>query len=555
MRDGRGGGVLRYFHRLVGSDPADGPTDGQLLAQFLSRRDEAAFAALVCRHGPLVWGVCRRLLRHTQDAEDSFQATFLVLARRAAAIGKPDSLRSWLYGVAYRVAARARGEALRRRAREQPLGEEPPAAPDATEPDLLPVLDEEIGRLPERYRLPVILCHLEGKSQDEAARLLGCPRATVATRLVRGRERLRSRLVRRGLDGSAWALAAATREGVDRKVPPALVEATWRAAAGRGPATGAVSARATLLAQEVIQTMLATRWKAAAALLLTLGLAGTGVAVLASRPQLPSATGERQVQVKPAEAADAPVAHHQPAPAPAVIAPAMSRRTLELRDKPASPVKFDGWENDPKSTLQEALDHLADRFDLTFDVNEAAFKAEMVEDVLAKPVAKKPIPKMINVRLETVLRKILARIPARSGATFLIREDTIELPTVAAVRAELGVEGERPLPPLATASFHDTPLEDALRELAQITECNIVLDARAGEAAQTPVSSNLANVPVDTAVRVLADMANLELVRLDNVLYVTTRENAARLRKEQERPTSGRPTTPAASPPAGRGRP
>src|SRR5438105_4394729 len=184
MTGGRVNGIVEYLHRLARPGAAGEGTDGQLLEQFVTRRDQAAFAALVRRHGPLVWGVCRRLLRHTQYAEDSFQATFLILARKAGAVGKRDSVRSWLYGVAYRVAVRARTTAERRR--ERPLPDVAAPRQDDPCPDLRGVLDEELSRLPERYRAPLLLCHLEGKTQEEAARLLGCPRATVATRLARG---------------------------------------------------------------------------------------------------------------------------------------------------------------------------------------------------------------------------------------------------------------------------------------------------------------------------------------------------------------------------------
>jgi DNA-directed RNA polymerase specialized sigma24 family protein len=127
-------GILDYLHRLTVLGPAEEGTDGQLLEQFVTRRDEAAFAALVRRHGPLVWGVCRRLLRRAEDAEDVFQATFLVLAHKAGSVGKRESVRSWLYGVAYRVAVRARGTALRRQAREVPLDDVAAPEPDGPAP-------------------------------------------------------------------------------------------------------------------------------------------------------------------------------------------------------------------------------------------------------------------------------------------------------------------------------------------------------------------------------------------------------------------------------------
>src|SRR5262249_54173146 len=170
------------------------------LEQFVARRDEAAFAALLRRHGPMVWGVCRRLLLHPQDAEDAFQVTFLILARKAAAIGQRKLLANWLFGVARRSALKMR--ALRtRRARRAQLCADPPDHPMKLETpgdDFRAVLDEELARLPAKYRLPLLLCGLEGMTHAEAARHLHWPIGTVAGRLSRGRELLRSRLVRRG---------------------------------------------------------------------------------------------------------------------------------------------------------------------------------------------------------------------------------------------------------------------------------------------------------------------------------------------------------------------
>jgi RNA polymerase sigma factor (sigma-70 family) len=532
MNGGTLNGILGYLQQL-GAE-SEGLSDGQLLERFVSRRDEGAFAALLRRHGPLVWGVCRRVLRHAQDAEDAFQATFLLLARRAGAIRKQASVRSWLYGVAYRVATRARETAARRRIREGPL--EDVAAPAAEEagPDPRPVLDEEIGRLPEKYRLPLILCHLEGKSQEQAAQLLGCPRATVATRLVRGRERLRDQLVRRGLHVAPSVLLPVTPRDA---VPAALTDATLQAASGSGggAAAATASARAAILTQEVLQAMLMTRWKTAAVLLLTLAVVGSGAGVLAYRPQPapgPAVQAAAEPPAAPRSEQDQPPAKVPAAPAPAPDANPPAR-DKDLADLLAQNVQFSGYDADPKMTLQEALDHLADRFHLTFDVNEAAFKADGLEDVLAVFIVDKPVPKM-NATLATVLRKILSRVPATSGSTYVVRRDAIELTTVAALRAELGRDGARALLPLVRVRFDQRPLAEVLQELAAATAYNIVLDVRVGDKAKEPVSATLTNVPLDTAVRVLADMADLKPVQVDNVFYVTTRDNAARFKADVE---------------------
>src|SRR5262249_24569164 len=154
--------------------------------RFVRRRDEAAFEALVWRHAPLVLGVCRRVLRHEQDAEDAFQATFLTLVRKARSIGRKQSVGSWLYKVAYRAAVQAKAAAGRRAAREKPWAGEPAGEPseDVIWRDLRPVLDEEVGRLPARYRVPFVLCYLNGKTSAEAAREIGCPAGTIMSRLA-----------------------------------------------------------------------------------------------------------------------------------------------------------------------------------------------------------------------------------------------------------------------------------------------------------------------------------------------------------------------------------
>jgi RNA polymerase sigma factor (sigma-70 family) len=174
--------------------------DGQLLERFLRQGDETAFAQLVQWHGPMVLGVCRRVLRHTQDAEDACQATFVVLAQKAAAIDCRESVGHWLYTVAYRIALRLKRRTTRRSQRQRPLDEaldgQPGSAPpeQAVARELRQWLDAELQQIPEKYRTAFMLCHLEGKTSEEAAAYLGCPRGTVQSRIGRARERLRARL-------------------------------------------------------------------------------------------------------------------------------------------------------------------------------------------------------------------------------------------------------------------------------------------------------------------------------------------------------------------------
>jgi RNA polymerase sigma factor (sigma-70 family) len=220
-------------------------TDDILLERYTSRRDEAAFAALVRRHGPLVLGTCRRVLHHEQDAEDAFQAVFCVLARRARSIHHRAALGAWLHAVTYRIARKARAGRERRPMSETPFPDVPAEerSPEWLWREIQPVLDEEVNRLPEKYRHAFVLCYLEERTTEQAAAQLGCPQGTVLSRLARARERLRTRLTRRGLALSAAALAAtlgsqATRAAVQADLAHAAVQTAARYAAAQPVATG-----------------------------------------------------------------------------------------------------------------------------------------------------------------------------------------------------------------------------------------------------------------------------------------------------------------------------
>jgi RNA polymerase sigma factor (sigma-70 family) len=274
-------GVIQRLRRAVLLPDGAGLTDGQLLADYISRRDEAAFAALVQLHGPMVWGVCRRILGSYHDAEDAFQATFLVLVRKAASIASRELLANWLYGVAHQTALKARATAARRKQRERQVTEmpEPAVAEQDLWPDLQPLLDEELSRLPDRYRSVIVLCDLEGKTRKEAARQLGCPEGTVGGRLARARVMLAKRLTQRGVALSGGVLAAVLSQRAASGVPTSVLSSTIKAASSlaAGPAAaGVISVKVAVLTEGVLKAMFVTKLKTATAVLLTVALVGIG---------------------------------------------------------------------------------------------------------------------------------------------------------------------------------------------------------------------------------------------------------------------------------------
>ena len=212
------------------------PSDGQLLERFAANQDPGAFALLIERHGPMVLGVCRRVLNHEQEAEDAFQATFLVLVRRAGSLERPELLGNWLYGVAYRTAHKARARLARRRHHERRVQPMPPVEPDdpLVWQELRGVLDTELRELPSKYRVPLVLCYLEGMTNEEAAHRLGWPTGSMSYRLARGRQLLRDRLRQRQqrLPGM-FLIALLKRHAGPEQVPPDLAEATLRRALGQ----------------------------------------------------------------------------------------------------------------------------------------------------------------------------------------------------------------------------------------------------------------------------------------------------------------------------------
>jgi RNA polymerase sigma factor (sigma-70 family) len=331
--------VIRLIREIAPPNAIGAPSDGQLLARFTADRDEAAFATLLRRHGPMVLAVCRRVLRDYRAAEDALQATFLVLARKAAALRKLDTLGPWLHGVAYRTALKARTAGMRRRLDQASPGVEPAgrdSADDVVWRDLRPVLDEEVQRLPARYRNAVVLCYLEGRTNAEAAALLDCPRGTIATWLSRARERLRKRLSRRGLALSTGALAAVlTANAAPAALPAALlvplikkiVPATMGMSAG-----GAVSTQVAGLTKGVLNAMFLTKLKVATVALLAVSVAGIGASRLTRAVVAGPADDRGTEPAPPVEGASAPARS---------ASPRQRERRIEIEKKLNSPISLD----------------------------------------------------------------------------------------------------------------------------------------------------------------------------------------------------------------------
>ena len=312
MRPRPASDVLQRFRVRVTLGELRGTADAELLRRFVSRRDQIAFTTLVRRHGDMVLGVCRRVLRHAQDAEDACQATFLVLARKADAIRRRESLSCWLHGVAYRVSLRLKAERGRSAVSSHGALDGAPAAPPPSlaHQEEVQILDEELDRLPAHYRAPLVMCYLEGHTHDEAARKLGWTLGTFRGSLERGRDKLRERLTRRGVTWPAVLL------GVGLAAPPSSGALGMSAFGAAG--AGATSARVAALVEGVMKAMFIKKMKTALIALLFCTLAFTGVGGLcriAATDQLGPDGREERTAEKPSEGKKSPEDRRKSAPA------------------------------------------------------------------------------------------------------------------------------------------------------------------------------------------------------------------------------------------------
>jgi RNA polymerase sigma factor (sigma-70 family) len=274
--------ALQHLRKVLFEQDGAGLSDGQLLDRFIEQRDEAAAAALVRRHGRMVWGVCRRILGNHHDAEDAFQATFLVLVRRASVIAPREMVGNWLYGVAYQTALKARATLNKRRIRERQIAalSEIEVEPRHIQRELQAILDQELSRLPSIYRIVILLCDLEGRTRREAAQQLGLPPGTIAARLTRGRALLAKRLTRHGLAISGGALVATLSEQAAACQPISAVSSTIKAvtsfAAGQAGSAGVISAHVAALTEGMVKAMFLSKVKLATAIVFVLAVTAAG---------------------------------------------------------------------------------------------------------------------------------------------------------------------------------------------------------------------------------------------------------------------------------------
>lgn len=510
--------IVDHVWRTVGAASFRDLGDDALLRETTrgrERESQAAFAVLVQRHGPLVYRTCCAVLRNAHDAEDAFQATFLVLTRKAPSLRSQRCVGPWLYEVARRVSlhARAAAEHRQRHERQAAVPETESVAPERREE--LSLLHDALQQLPSRWRIPIVLCDLEGLSYQEAAGQLGWSVPTFRNRLARGRQRLQTSLRRRGIEPAAAIGAYAAIP----TVPQTLLKTTAvQSILGAGVA-GAIPASILALTNSGLQTMLLIKLQSA-------GLAFVATSVLIAGAiglsgQTPTSKPKGDDAEKPAtKAAEKPESNV-----------AVSAKTAALVAKLSGSASIDKPIED--TSLRDVLEYLSEKFGVTFVIDRQGFERIGKQNVEEERIR---LAKMPNVSLDTVLRQVLAQV---QGA-FMVREDHIEVTSFDAAVMEsrngvgLAREFSTEVQPLVSVVCADQPIGNVLAEFSRQSRRNVVLDSRIPDRARLNVSVTLLNTPLDTATRIVAELVNLKTVSMDNVIFVTSREHAAELENEKD---------------------
>lgn len=545
------GGLLAFLLRAAPPAP---DADADLLDRFVRHREEAAFAAIVRRHGPMVFGVCRRRLGAGPDAEDAFQATFLALARDAGKIARREALPGWLCRVAVLIALKSAG---RRRGQAPPLawgevagGEGPPEAVAQTR-ELRVVLDAELAALPGKLRAVAVLCLLEGRTNAEAGAVLGVPTGTVDSRLHAARKRLQARLVRRGAAAVAGVLMEQLAEGPAGAGFDALAARTVPLAAAFAAGVGPGSDAITSLANGVSTMTTTTRKVLAAAVLGAVLAAGTGFGVYRAAADPP---GDEARKGKKADAA-------KPAAAELVAAVA-GGKTASTTAVLNQSTKFTDAVQD--ISIGELFQQMSKDHDVTFRLDVGLLRTLGVQQPYDTKVS---IPVVKGLSVRDVLQEVIdvlsppggGEVPARrlgvqvKGTQVIVTQAFVPPTAPGAYKTGAGemqkFVSEADISnllygPTVAVAVADKPMAEVVALLREQTGANIVVDARVKDQIAAPVTLTLNDARLLTVLRVAGDMCEVAPAVVDNVFYLTTRDNADRLTKETERNLFGEPQVP-----------
>ena len=541
--------------RIFAGETVAGLSESQLLERYLDCRDEVAFEALVTRHGPMVLGVCRRMLADRSDVDDAFQATFLVLVRRARHLGPRDAIGPWLYGVATRVALRARSEAARRR-RFQPLTPAVEAALDRSSAsgEIGEVLDQELNRLPAKYRNPIVLCYLEGQTHEEAARQLKWPIGTVKGRLARARNLLQNRLVRRGLTPAVGALSLAlspeSSAALHRELLDRTVKSSLELALGQSTAQ-IVSTSISSLVEGVLTSMFLNTFKWAGMAALVCGLAFTGVGVMARQDA--QATKDEALASKPvAEIAEAKGPIARPAEVYAAAAADAKNKLENLRSVLRNAAAKE-WDQTYKDYVRTNTD-LDGAYQASKRLMEAEQEFPSAPDV--KPGAVKDHLRRIRDLARVQIGNPSLRETAAAQVGNYAAEAELWVARAEASDTEKGKEAsagggivagrgkdarsqrvlEKLDEPFAMSFSDETPLEDVLKYVKQATTTKnyagipIYVDPIGLQEAEKSMTSTVRNmdlegVPLRRTLHILLKQLDLMYFVDDGILYITSAES------------------------------
>jgi RNA polymerase sigma factor (sigma-70 family) len=544
--------------RLFDGGSLSGLSEWELLEQFLACRDELAFQVLVSRHGPMVLGICRRMLANAADVEDAFQATFLVLLRRAGSLGPGDAIAAWLHGVAVRVAQQARNAAARRSRRER-LGmtvEATAVESSSEDSELRQILDQEISRLPLKYRAPIVLCYLEGQTHEEAARRLRWPLGTVKGRLARARSLLESRLTRRGVACGTGLSALAACSGTEAAVPISLLAATCNAAARISSGTliaNVVSTSIAQLIQGVLSTMILQKLKLIAVAFVVSSLLLTGVGVVARQP------GTRPRELHGLDARKIQRDPKGPTPLIAATVTEVAEKTVPPRPRDEQDLYRELIQGAGRAFLASEADFLKGSSSLDRAYHASRLLMESERDAASAPAEKLKAVEHHFERMQKLARGFAEEGNAADAngaearaylaeAELLLAQAKTQKQAPAAQPAQAGKSdgpGKDPRSkailakleePIAMSFANETPLEDLLKYIKQATSSPngsgipIYVDPLGMQEAEKTMTStvqhlDLEGIPLRRTLQLALQQLDLAYFVDDGILVITSQES------------------------------